>query len=175
MNINLYTKAINFSGLAKDKRFTTIVQWIDFVDVTGRPGTVFRGAEIHNEWLEIETPYPRAIMVRGAYGPYESRFPAVQIMVLQKSGYLSKTKIFSDITNPKWEQEIGQAVLSLLTRLSKEKKEGEGDVGELSPGKSITLNCGEKLAIFSTIFPDKSPTEIVEFALDYLERNLLSK
>ena len=175
MKINLYSKAFCFSGLAKDIRFATSVQFVDFVEPDAKPGHIFKGEEIHNQCMEINIPcpYPRAILVKGAFGPYDSRFPAVQIMVFQINGYVSKTKIFSEISNPDWEQEIGKRVVNLLFRLNKEKNDHQSGVGKLCVGDIITIQCGEKLAIFSDLFPNKTPTEIIEFALDCFEKSLM--
>jgi len=160
--------ALFFSGLVLDKRFNMSVRYIDWVDLNAGPTETFSGAYLPYGPVDIDPERPRALLVRAAYGSISNRKPWVQVMVLQSSGYISKTNISADASSDDWELTIRDQVLRLLMRLRKNSESPQKSVPEESPslsenpvparplkaGETFEVVCSERLAELHARMPD---------------------
>lgn len=178
--------ALFFSGLVLDKRFTMSVRYIDWVDLNAAPSETFSGAYVLYGPIEIEPDRPRVLLVRAAYGSISDRKPWVQVMVLQPSGFISKTKINADASVDGWELEIRDQVLRLLMRIRQSNQDSsvkslpseeapESQAIALNAGDAFEVICSKRLADLHARMPDRSPQAIIDYALhqvsieDYLD------
>ena len=181
--------ALFFSGLVLDKRFNMSVRYVDWVDLNAAPSETFSGAYVLYGPIEIESDRPRVLLVKAAYGSISDRKPWVQIMVLQSTGFISKTKISADASVDGWELGIRDQVLRLFMRIKKapaisqntsvkDEQGTEMPVDHpipLKAGDTFEVVCSKRLSDLHARMPDRSLQAIIDYALhqvsidDYLD------
>lgn len=180
---SLKEDAYKYSGLVVDNRFANWVRYVDWVDLKAREESVFRGAYIKDGNVEVNLGVAKVIMVKAALGDISKRRAFVKVLVLQKNGYISATRIFADASKPGWPAEIKKPVFDLLMRLKKEKEQPETGEDETSMHASaagmpetaeIIITDRMKLLLASAP-AGMTLNRIIEFALSRIHEGDIAK